>query len=391
MGKVGQRISVELQDAAKEFASNVGPVLGIVKGGIDAITALGADLVMPENLTTKLESLSTVIAELARWVGTAALTVGADLQIAAKEFAGNVGAVTGIVKGGAEAMVVLAGDIVMPTDLTAKLETLSSFLGQLVTWVGTAAQTVSAELQAAAKDFASNLNAVTGSVKSSVEAITALQKAPVVDTAGIGVALTGLSGAVDLIVLRVGSMAETSGTAIESTALFLERIKVVLTTLHDAMVTLKNIAELEAPAVGLAWVTALETAMSAAVPSLETALAAVVSAFETALTNLQAGSYAAGYGFMTSLAERLTAGLTYVESALTALAELFPHSPAKAGPLRVAPDWSAWMLGGLGDATNMVSSGLGWTMPRGLIPGSLGGTGHEQQQHDDQHQQPGSA
>ena len=230
-------------------------------------------------------------------------------------------------------------------------------------------------MQTAAKDFASNLNAVTGSVKSSVEAITALQKAPVVDIAGIGVALTGLSGAVDLIVLRVGSMSETSGTAIESTALFLERIKVVLTTLHDAMVTLKNIAELEAPAVGLAWVTALETAMSAAVPSLETALAAVVSAFEKALTNLQAGSYAAGYGFMTSLADGMTAGLTYVESALTALAELFPHSPAKAGPLRVAPDWSAWMLGGLGDATNMVSSGLGWTMPRGLIPGTLGGGG----------------
>ena len=118
-----------------------------------------------------------------------------------------------------------------------------------------------------------------------------------------------------------------------------------------------------------------EGGLPAALIALTQAVTDAVIAIEAEFDTLCLNAYNAGYGFMTSLADGITAGLTYVESALTALAELFPHSPAKAGPLRVAPDWSAWMLGGLGDATNMVSSGLGWTMPRGLIPGTLGGGG----------------
>ncbi len=81
------------------------------------------------------------------------------------------------------------------------------------------------------------------------------------------------------------------------------------------------------------------------------------------LTGLNEASFAVGATWITSLADGIRSGMTYLEAALAAVAALFPHSPAREGPLRAQPDWAAWMLAGLGDAAGLVgrqlSSGMG--------------------------------
>ena len=385
VAKWAATLEEDIADAARDFAESTGGVVDVIGKGLELLSNLPARVTRLswQEVVASLEYVAWVVQVMVREVAQWGSTVAGDLQAAAKAFADNAGPVIGIITDGLDAIAALRDfeglTLATFTQVENNMADLAHFLAHMVTWMEYGSRTISGDLMAAAKTFAENAGPVIDIITDGLEAIATLRSFESLTLATFTKIENNMVDLATFLAKLMEYMSYASGLVQVglqfAAAKFATNVKTVLESLNTAFATLKSIAELEAPAVGLAWVTALETAMSAAVPSLETALAAVVSAFETALTNLQAGSYAAGYGFMTSLADGLTAGLTYVEAALTALAELFPHSPAKAGPLRVAPDWSAWMLGGLGDATNMVSSGLGWTMPRGLIPGTLGGGG----------------
>ena len=241
------------------------------------------------------------------------------------------------------------------------------------------ADVVKNDLQTAARDFAENVGPVIDIITGGLESLTALREMKELDATARAAIITNMQTLDRFMASLVADLAKVAtvvGIEMQGAAkTFAANVTVVLDALTAAFETLKSIGELQAPAVGLAWVTNLVTSMTAAVPSLDTILAQIVAAFHTAAADLQTGAYDAGLAFMTSLADGLAAGLLSVEAALAAVADLFPHSPAKAGPLRVAPDWSAWMIGGMDDAARLVSSGLAWQMPRSLLGGGMGQSG----------------
>jgi hypothetical protein len=106
-------------------------------------------------------------------------------------------------------------------------------------------------------------------------------------------------------------------------------------------------------------VTSLETAFSAKKGDVSAVGKAVGDTLTGSLSNALGGAYEAGRSWIGQLAAGITAGLPALQAALQAVANLFPHSPAKAGPLRQAPNWRAYMMGGLNDAAAMVGQALG--------------------------------
>jgi hypothetical protein len=106
-------------------------------------------------------------------------------------------------------------------------------------------------------------------------------------------------------------------------------------------------------------VTGLETAFSAKKTDVAAVGKAVGDTLTGSLSNALGGAHEVGRSWIGQLAAGITAGLPELQTALQAVANLFPHSPAKTGPLRQAPNWRAYMMGGLNDAAAMVGQALG--------------------------------
>ena len=85
------------------------------------------------------------------------------------------------------------------------------------------------------------------------------------------------------------------------------------------------------------------------------------------LADMAQFGFDAGLGWITALADGIRSGMSYLEAALRAVADLFPHSPAKAGPLRELPNWNSYMLGGLDQAGDALARRLAGAMPAGRL------------------------
>ena len=104
-------------------------------------------------------------------------------------------------------------------------------------------------------------------------------------------------------------------------------------------------------------------------------LQTAVSTASAVFSDVSADGYSAGYSFMESLASGIEAGLSLVEAAIATVADLFPHSPAKAGPLKKAPNWDAYLNMGLTDAASRVAQVLGGVGGGGLSVAPVAASG----------------
>ena len=295
LAKVAGRVKADLQAAAKEFAENVSPVIDIITGGLEVITALrdfkGLDWTALDTVLSNMSLLdrflATVVADLAKVAGR----VKADLQTAAKEFAENVGPVIDIITGGLEAITALRDfkglDWTALDTVLSNMSLSDRFLATLVADLAKVAGRVKADLQTAAKEFAENAGPVLDLVVSGLALINNLKEAEPPDMKAIGKVLDGVSDVITEITEQIADLQKTIvGDTLSGITSFADNVEKVLDGLKTALATLKTIGELEAPKVGLEWVTALKTSMGAAVPSLEAVLGKVVTAFRTAETGI---------------------------------------------------------------------------------------------------------
>ena len=337
MGYYGQQIKTELQEAASTFANNAGPVIGIVKDGLESLVALGAELVVPVDLERKLTDLSAFVKVLAQEMGLAAGYVEVELQEAASVFADNAGPVLGIVADALEAMDALADEISMPADVTDKVYNIGMFIGELATQIGTIAGGVAVDLQEAARDFAENVSPVIGMLTDTVELIGELAEMKAPSESALKTLLGKAESFLQTALSKVGGMGLTVGSLIEAADAFLTKINVTLESLKTALSSLEDIGKQEAPQVGLEWVRQLYEAMRAETPVLDGQLAAIVGLFQNALLRITDGAYAAGLAFGQTLADGIRDSIgeavAAAEELAQAVSDVLPSSDAKRGPL----------------------------------------------------------
>ena len=180
----GSTVAGDLQAAAKAFAENAGPVVGLISGGLEAIAALrefkglaiGDIVVIVNNMSTLNRFLATLVADLAKVAGV----VKEDLQDAARTFAENAAPVIDIIIGGLEAITALGKFTAWdwPTLLNAldNMSLLDRFLASLVADMGKVGARITTELQGAAKLFAESAKPVIEIIAGGLAAITELGK-----------------------------------------------------------------------------------------------------------------------------------------------------------------------------------------------------------------------
>jgi len=117
---------------------------------------------------------------------------------------------------------------------------------------------------------------------------------------------------------------------------------------------------------GLDWLKGMADGVRENMATLVAALALVGVEIKAITAELLArAAFAVGEGWIGGLAAGIRNGVPDLQAALQAVGDLFPHSPAKAGPLRRAPDWAAYLNFGLIDAATQVAgvlSGVGGGM-----------------------------
>ena len=180
----GSTVAGDLQSAAKAFAENAGPVVGLISGGLEAIAALrefkglaiGDIVIIVNNMSTLNRFLATLVADLAKVAGV----VKEDMQDAARTFAENAVPVIDIIVGGLEAIAALGKFTAWdwPTLLNAldNMSLLDRFLGSLVADMGKVGARITIELQGAAKLFAESAKPVIEIIAGGLAAITELGK-----------------------------------------------------------------------------------------------------------------------------------------------------------------------------------------------------------------------
>ena len=126
---------------------------------------------------------------------------------------------------------------------------------------------------------------------------------------------------------------------------------------------------------GLGEIEAAITQVAALMQGIVDIVSTTVQAILTLVTGLGPSARAAGLSFSQQLAAGITAGLGEIEAALAAVAALFPHSPAKAGPLKRPPDWASYLGFGLPGALGGIRGMLGGLLPTGPLTGGFGGGG----------------
>lgn len=413
-------ISDDLQAAARSFAENAQPAVDLVVGGIEVLAGLGsAKLFDGAIITAALDQIGWMLAVLVAKVGEWGGLVSEELQTAARTFAENAGPVIGLIKPAVDGLASLADYTAVDR---ATLDQLSSDIEYIVGKIVTAGATVTEEALAGARRFAEVATTVGAMLKAGAEGLVgesgvqfyhevshetidlfvsdmAYVVSQLITTAA---AFTGegLTTAVNLAeaMKKVGdalakgvaglikpqgadgvTISDYTGIAHEIFDTFIADAAYLVDIVEEAAsaFTMKGLTQAQAFAeAGQAIYKALSAGIKAgagigdsdvsglalAMDQLTTAVVNATNAVLEQFSELVNAAYDAGYGWATNLADGITGGLSYLEAALAAVAELFPHSPAKAGPLREQPDWNAWMLPGLDAAAATVGerlSGIG--------------------------------
>ena len=166
------RMAVEIQESAKQFAENAGPVVDLIGGAIEVLNAL-KNYQSLSGLNDAIVNIAYWINEMVREVQWFAARMAVEIQESAKQFAENAGPVVDLIGGAIEVLNGLKNYQSL-SGLNDAIVNIAYWIGVIVTEVGKIAQTVTGELQTAAKTFAENAGPVFGIIKGAVEAMVVL-------------------------------------------------------------------------------------------------------------------------------------------------------------------------------------------------------------------------
>lgn len=386
-----------LVDGARVFAERVSPVLGVIRGAVDALNAL---LELPaeiRDVKPAVAQLGVVITEIASAIAAAASNFAGPVMDAAKAFAEKVGPVIGIVRGGVDAFKAL---LEMPRtlpDIDLGIGILADFIYQLADAIADVAGRIDAKLMSAASEFATKAGAVVGLVSQAVTAITALEKLKPPQLEVVSVSLDLLALFVEQVAIKVGEVAQRIDTKLVAAASeFAAAVGQPLSLIGQAVDLFNKIAEFRIytgvfdkldTIISHIWnvlrkignlrdaftedvLADAKFVVEQAVPAMQAiqnAMMMLNNIGQVDLSRLSVVAYNSGVNWIHALADGIRSGLNYLEAALQAVANLFPHSPAKEGPLSKPVDWEAYLLGNLGDAASQVAMALAPVGTRGML------------------------
>lgn len=177
IGFAGRLVETELQESARAFAENAGPVIGLVEDGLSALAAMGNWKVIDWGpVSAALPQLTTFLEKSVGWMGLAGRLVGTELAGAAATFAESAKPVVDIVSGGLESLAALGAwdRRVNFTEIDAAVQRLSQFIETLVGWFSYQAEKLSEDAMSAAKAFAEAAGPVVGVVEGGLKSLAAL-------------------------------------------------------------------------------------------------------------------------------------------------------------------------------------------------------------------------
>ena len=394
---VGQAV-----DAARQFAERVGPVVAIVRGGVDALKALIELPAEIPDVKQAIAKLGTVITQIASAISAAASNFSGPVMDAAKAFAEKAAPVVGIVRGGVDAFMALMEMPSVMSKVGPAVDVLALFIEQLAIKIGEVAGRIDAKLMSAANEFATKAGSVVGLVTQAVDAINALSdlKSPRMENVGAGLDLLALF--VEQVAIKIGEVAQRiDSKLVQAANEFAAAVGQPLSLIRQAVDTFNAIAEFRIytgvfdkldTIISHIWnvlrkIGNLRDAFTSdvmadvkfivehAVPAMRAihdAMTMLKNIGQIDLSSLAVVAYNAGVNWIHALADGIRSGISYLESALQAVANLFPHSPAKEGPLSKPVDWEAYLLGNLGDAAGQVAMALAPVGTRNMLgPGPV--------------------
>jgi len=422
-------IAADAQAAAKQLAENAGPVVELVSGAVELLGSIGeyVDVNIEDELWQVSYWIGQIVTAMGQWAGQ----ISGDAQAAAKQLAENAGPVVGLVDDAINALGALA--MYEAADVS-QVDNLVADIAYVVGKVAEAGLTISDEGLQSASQFATAAQDVASLVKEGNAALVGpsgvayyravthetidlfvadmvyvTQKVAEVATffkssaltratetaeamADIGKALyAGVQGLIKPQGKDGVTIADYTGIAHSTFDLFIADTKYLTGIVDEAAseFTMKGLVQAKAFAeAGQAIYKALTDGIKYAAKAgndgdgfgglgraMDELSQSVVDATATILVEfraLVAAAYDAGLGWAGQLSAGILAGLPLLEAAVQAVADLFPHSPAKAGPLRREPDWNRFLLGGLlpvAGQVGQVLGGLGGASPAPVFGG----------------------
>jgi phage-related protein len=304
---MAQIVRGEFTEAAKGFAEDMGPIVGVVTGGIGALVALadwkGFDGIM--ELKPRMNQLAGFIGQLSLSFASMAQIVRGEFTEAAKGFAEDMGPIVGVVTGGVGALVALADwkgfENIM--ELKPRMNQLASFIGQLSLSFASMAVIVRGEFTEAAKEFATNTKPVTDAVKGGLEALIALaQWKGYPGIMDLKPRMNQLAGFMGQLALSLATTAEFVGAELSAqAATFAANVATALKGVSEAFDLLQRLGSFSEPYAALAWVDRLVISITKAMPPVGQLLADLSALFV-------ASGYEAGYGYVDALSRGIREG-----------------------------------------------------------------------------------
>jgi tape measure domain-containing protein len=179
LGTATPLITDVLITAAQKLATAAGPALGLIKTGIDALTAIKDYVLLPSlnAVDESLKQLVTFIQRVVNLLGTATPLITDALMTAAQKLATAAGPALGLIKTGIDALVSIKDYVLLPSldAVDEKLQQLAEFVQRVVNSLGVTAALISDKMLEAAQKLATGAGPVLGIVKSAVDALTAIK------------------------------------------------------------------------------------------------------------------------------------------------------------------------------------------------------------------------
>lgn len=184
----GLNLATEIQEAARQFAENAGPVVNMVRTAVEALKALDTDLTVPTAAFAKLRGYLVALVQQIAWAG---VNMAPELQEAAHTFAENMGPVVDLMANTLDLLIDLQTAITdgvlslsntginQPgTLLAGALSQLRQFILQVVTAITELLDNPDlADLDTTATGFAAWFTTAAGPFSTALDLLTKLQQA----------------------------------------------------------------------------------------------------------------------------------------------------------------------------------------------------------------------
>ena len=367
LSRVASWISVDARAAAAAFAAAVGPVVGVIASAVDAVNSV--QTIVVTDVSGRMQYIAERIAGMAFHLNRVASWISVDARTAAAAFAAAVGPVVSVIRSAVDA--VNAVQTVEVVDVRERMQYIAERIVGMVFHLNRVAGWISQEARTAAAAFAAAVGPVIDAFRSAVETIKSVQdlKPEPNDTGVMTYIATSLVAMVTMLRDVRAKVGPISGLQT-----FIEHLQTVLGAVQSVAETLTAIAEIEMPAAS-SMVIKLWEELRIILDLIYQGLMWDISRFDA--NALISGAFEMGANWVASLVKGIQSQLPNLIAVLAYIRDLFPHSPAKAGPLRQAPNWESYMTFGLDQAGDKLVHKLTAAMPAGgrLALAPAGGTG----------------